>query len=176
MIVVDIRSRSSSIDDITGIAAVDYNNPSSQFSIAVNNNLEEAYFALLAWSSKAQNNTLAGFDIREEQTHLRNIKSRYGLLFPFNERTVDIHSIGYGKLSNRLLGSHAKNTDLSLEKLSRYVGILFEPPRCALGHATLEAEILARLLRQENILSRYAEYPVPSYLSAPAISHPKPHR
>jgi DNA polymerase III epsilon subunit-like protein len=117
----------------------------------------------LDWLKTCKEWTLAGQNPSFDRSFLEETAHRYHINWPLAHRTVDLHSIAYYHIKKRGLEPPQKNNHsaLNLDRILRYVGL---PTRAkkhnALEDAKLEAEALARLLYQKNLVPDYKGLPL----------------
>ncbi len=118
----------------------------------------------LAWAKECNERTLVGQNPSFDRDFLMQTSHRYHIDWPFAQRTVDLHSIGYFHLHQTGKAIPEKNghSDLSLDAILIYVGIPVEPkPHNGLTGALLEAEALSRLLNNKSLFDQWQKYPIP---------------
>jgi DNA polymerase III epsilon subunit-like protein len=121
----------------------------------------------LDWGKKSRMRMLAGENPWFDAAFLRRASKKYGIVWPFGHRLVDLHSVSYSMLLRlkECAIIPKRKSPLSLDKTLKFVGL--EPRKTfhnALGDAKLEAEALSRLIYGKSLLDEYSKYGVPSYL------------
>ena len=126
--------------------------------------LEEILKKFFIWIEESEGHTVMGQNPIFDLSFLDESAEQYHLQLPFPKRSLDLHSICFahmikGGLVPPIINKHsAVNSDLIMQ----YVGIPTEPkPHIALNGALYEAEAFSRLLYDKNLLSEFAEYPLP---------------
>lgn len=83
-------------------------------------------------------------------------------------RYLDLHTIAqivYLQINKKLKLTHEGWGDFGLQKSARFCGLKDERgAHNALEDSKFEAEILNRLLKGENLLEEYKDFPIPEYL------------
>lgn len=96
---------------------------------------------------------------------------RNGLHYPFDHRTLDLHSLCLSKMieTNFEIPKNKDNrnlTKVNSSAIQKFVNIPQEPkPHNALNGAIYEAETFSRLVFGKNLLEEFNEFKVPSYLN-----------
>ncbi len=116
-------------------------------------------------SSKIKNLICQGPQV--DAAFLRTKASKYGLVFPFNWRAYDLHSMAsmkyndiYGKLP--ITGEHS---DMGLDNIVFFCGIRFSRgEHNALEDAKLTAECFSRIVFRKKLLKEFLEFDIPKYL------------
>lgn len=197
MIVVDIETTGldPTKHSIVSIGALDFSDPQNQFyqecrifdgaeitleALEINGfseeqvrdgnkkSLEQAVKEFFLWSDSCSDKTLAGENPSFDRDFLRASAERYGILWTFGYRTIDLHSLCYSHYIRRGMNPPNKNgrTDLNLDKILNYVGLPSEPrPHHALTGAKMEAEALSRFIYGKPLLEEFKRYELPYHLA-----------
>lgn len=118
----------------------------------------------LEWANEAEERTLAGQNVSFDRDFLKAAAERAGLNWELAYRTIDTHTLAYMHMAKRGLSipTANKRSALDLDAVLRYVGIPDEPtPHNALTGARSHAEVISRLLFDKQLLSDFAQYPIP---------------
>jgi len=134
--------------------------------------LEETVFKFIEWTKNIEDQTLAGHNVWFDALFLRDALNRakvkgYSLEERFGSRNVDLHSECYAHHLKKGINPPKKNerTDLNLDKVLLYVGLLEEPnPHNALTGAKMEAEAFSRFFFGKALFEEFEKYSIPNYL------------
>lgn len=110
---------------------------------------------------------------------LRMKAEKYGLKFPIEYRTFDLHSIAqtrYYQINKNFLYKEGES-DLGLKNIMTFVGLKDDrihlkdgkvvqegKPHNALEDAKIQAECFSRLIYGKNLLPEFKKMPIPNYL------------
>lgn len=175
---------------LLSIGAVDFLNPNNQFygecriwngahimdeALAVNGFTREQALdekkqseeslvkSFLSWADKAEDHTIGGQNPSFDRDFIRRAAERCHINWPLAYRTIDLHTACYFHMVKREVEpplAH-KRTDLSSDKIMKYVGIPVEPhPHNALNGAKVAAEALSRLLYGKSLIEEFKAYPL----------------
>ena len=130
-------------------------------------NMGEVLQDFLEWMKTVKEKTFAAHNTPFDWTFMIFDFRHYGLEWPFNVRSVDLHTLAYTHMLHRGVQPPRLNdvSAVGLSKILEYVGV--KDPRKthnALEDAKLEAECLHRLLYGKALLKEYSDQEVPEYL------------
>ena len=209
MIIVDIETSGNFDPERNGIwqiGAVDFDNPSNAFlqeaRIDDSDNIEEGALKVIGktreylrdknkqsqkglllnffnWSEKIKNKILVAHNTPFDYGFLFLRAKKYGLKFPFEHRTFDLHVMAafkYFQVNGKFCIEDGKSK-LNLAKVLEFCGmkdnriqlkdkevIKEGTPHNGLEDAKLEAECLSRIIYGKGLFKEFDNFKVPEYL------------
>ncbi len=127
----------------------------------------DAVHEFIAWALTLSERTLAGQNVSFDRDFLKAAAERAGHTnWPFAHRTIDTHSLCYMHMVKRGLtppvDPEKKHSSLNLDAVLNYCGIPMEPkPHNALTGALSHAEVISRMLYDQQMLPEFQMYPIP---------------
>ncbi|MEN9852306.1 MAG: hypothetical protein RI996_249 [Candidatus Parcubacteria bacterium] len=122
------------------------------------------------WVKESTNYTMLGQNVAFDRVFLNKAFKREGIEFAFSHRVIDLHTTAYVEYlkAGRTIpvrGEKTHTSVLNLDEILLYVGLPKEPhPHNALTGASVSAEAFNRMVYKKNLLSEFAEYPIPDHI------------
>jgi len=119
----------------------------------------------LEWANEGKSIMLAGHNLMPvDFDFIKATCERNNLNFPFPKRTLDLHSVCFSHMM--ITGVEPPMEEgkslLNSDRVLKYCGLPAEPkPHIAINGALYEAEAFSRLLKNQNLLPEFQEYPIP---------------
>jgi len=123
----------------------------------------------IEWHKNARIRNFGGENPHFDVNFIKSKIKKYKIEYNIPARMFDLHSIAqaryfeiYGKF---LIEEENRRSSMSLKEILEFCGIKDERKfHSGLEDAKLEAECFSRILRGENLLKEYLEFPIPIYL------------
>lgn len=130
--------------------------------------IKDMVLQFLEWVGNPVSFTIAGQNPSFDRDMLQVHAEREGVDWPFNHRTVDLHSVAYAHRMTHRKEPQVKafgEDAFGASKIYTYLGMPTEPePHNALTGAIMETEAFARLLYGKSVIEEFWKHPVPQYL------------
>jgi DNA polymerase-3 subunit epsilon len=124
--------------------------------------------SFIEWSKTCKDTTCVGENPSFDRDFIHETCKRYGIMFPFAYRTIDIHSIAYGHClrQGREIPKKNNHSGLNLDTTLALVGLgdIVRVHHNALEDTLLEAEAFSRLIFSKKLLPEYQEHEIPETL------------
>ena len=126
----------------------------------------EAVKSFIEWTYQVTDRTLAGQNVSYDRDMLKAATIRAKEPWPLAYRTIDTHSLCWMHMVKRglpiPLDQQHQRSSLNLDTILNYCGIPEEPtPHNALTGALCHAEVISRLLYDQNLLTEFSSYKIP---------------
>lgn len=126
----------------------------------------ELVIQFMEWSEELSDRTLAGQNVSFDRDMLHAGIERAGQNWTLPYRTLDTHTMCYTHMVKRGIlpprDLEHKRSALNLDAIMNYCGIPDEPePHNALTGAKSHAEVIARLLYDQQLLPEFTQFKIP---------------